>query len=950
MALVKRWTKLLGGSDYDHAYSVATSSDGSIYAAGFTYGSIDQQTNNGNSDIFISKFNGDGSKAWTKLLGGSDGDYGYSVTTAIDGSIYVTGSTYGSINQQTNNGNGDSFISKLNSDGSKEWTKLFGGSDYDQALSVTTASDGSIYIAGYTYGSIDQQPNNGNGDSFISKFNSDGSKAWTKLFGGSGYDQANSVTTSSDGSVYVAGYTYSIIDQQPNNGSGDVFISKFNSDGSKAWTKLLGGSSYDYAYSVATSSDGSIYVAGYTYGSIDQQPNNGSGDAFISKFSSDGTKAWTKLLGGSSYDYATSVTIASDGSIYVAGFTTGSIDQQTSTGYYWNEFIAKFNSDGTKAWTKLFAGSDSGYANCVTTASDGSIYVAGTTYGSIDQQTNNGSGDAFLIKFAEERLNNRPTGTPSITGLPKAGSTLTIDASTIQDSDNFTGYKPTYQYSWETSTDGTTWSKLTSTDATDYNTTYTLTSAEVGKQVRGVVSYLDGYGTQETVVSAGSIPVVNPRPTLQSTTASNNQVIFAFSDAIKIAGGTSLATNLLTATVDGQTRKISSAQVDPANANQLLITLTGLSLDSVSYISVSYNAPASGATSGYLTNSVGTKLDAITNQVVDTYTATPNISKSGIGSAYQNLILASSATIGYGNAQNNTLTGNDGNNTLDGLEGADTMIGGKGDDTNVVDNIGDIVTEKSNEGTDTVQSSINYTLGANVENLILTGSHNLDGTGNELSNTITGNSGNNRLDGGTGVDKLIGNRGDDTYVVENAGDVVVESTSQGTDSVLASVNYTLTDNVENLTLTGTDSLTGIGNTLKNSIIGNSGNNLIDGKDGADVLTGLGGADTFQYSIKPITFSSNTADHITDFSSAQGDKIQIVKSAFGITNSTASLSVVSGSTQVSKTLATASLFVYDTSSGELHWNQNGITKGAGFGGVLAILDNKASLSSGDFVLV
>ena len=613
--------------------------------------------------------------------------------------------------------------------------------------------------------------------------------------------------------------------------------------------------------------------------------------------------------------------------------------------------------EGTYEWS---SGENSNYVNWAPWGEPNDGLGIGQDYcwlhksysGYWDDNSNDGGGYQAITGIAEIKLapNNKPTGTPSVTGTLKAGSILTIDASTIQDADNFTGYTPPFQYSWETSTDGTTWSKLTSTDATDNNTTYTLTSAEVGKRIRGVVSYLDGYGTQESVASVGSTPILNSVTKFQSTTASNHQVILAFSDAIKVSGGTSLSTSLLTVTVDGQTRRISSAQVDPTNPNQLLVTLPGSSLQSASSISVAYNAPSTGVTSGFLTDSVGTKLDAITNQSVNTYTATTNVSKSGIGSAYQNLILASSATTGYGNALNNTLTGNDGNNTLDGGAGADTMIGGKGDDTYVVDNIGDVVIEKPNEGTDTVLASISYTLGANVENLTLTGSDNLNGTGNELSNIITGNSGNNRLDGGSGADKLIGGRGDDTYVVDNAGDVVVELTSQGTDTVLASVNYTLSDNVENLTLTGTDSLTATGNTLKNTIIGNSGNNLIDGKSGADSLTGLGGADTFQFSIKPITFSSNTADHITDFSGSQGDKIQIIKSAFGIADSTASLSVVSGSTQVASALATASLFVYDSSSGELYWNQNGITKGAGSGGIFAVLDNKATLSAGNFALV
>jgi Ca2+-binding RTX toxin-like protein len=224
-----------------------------------------------------------------------------------------------------------------------------------------------------------------------------------------------------------------------------------------------------------------------------------------------------------------------------------------------------------------------------------------------------------------------------------------------------------------------------------------------------------------------------------------------------------------------------------------------------------------------------------------------------LGSNLENLVLTGSASLnGTGNALANILTGNSGANTLDGNAGADTMIGGAGDDVYVVDNVADTAVENAGEGYDAVQSTVSYTLGANIEDLILMGSSALNGTGNEIDNCLYGNSGANTLvglggddwlDGKAGADTMIGGIGGDMYIVDNAGDVVIENADEGYDAVKSSISYTLTANVEKLQLTGSAALNGTGNALDNELIGNSGANVLTGLGGDDTLDGKAGADT-----------------------------------------------------------------------------------------------------------
>jgi Ca2+-binding RTX toxin-like protein len=283
-----------------------------------------------------------------------------------------------------------------------------------------------------------------------------------------------------------------------------------------------------------------------------------------------------------------------------------------------------------------------------------------------------------------------------------------------------------------------------------------------------------------------------------------------------------------------------------------------------------------------LTTDIVTENPSEGNDTVYFENITPNLTYTLSANVETLVLLGTAALKGSGNLLNNTITGNSGNNTLDGQGGNDTLRGGGGNDTYLVDSLSDLVQEALGAGTDivlftSITSGLTYLLTANVENLTLQGTNALNGTGNALANQLTGNSGDNILTGGAGTDTMIGGAGNDTYQIAtgDGSDVITEGANAGTDTVLSSISFTIANNIENLTLTGSDPINGTGNSAANKITGNSADNILTGGQGVDTLSGGAGNDTYL-----IAATGDSTDVITELVGGGTDTVS-ASSTFSI---------------------------------------------------------------------
>ena len=348
------YSTYLGGSYYERDSSITVDGDGNALVTGYTYSSdfpllnAFQPSISGEEDVFVTKIASDGTVVYSTYLGGSGSEYDFSITVDGDGNALVTGYTESSdfplLNafQPSFGGEKDVFVTKIASDGTVVYSTYLGGSGSEYYSSITVDGDGNALVTGSTSSSdfpllnAFQPSNSGETDVFVTKIASDGTVVYSTYLGGSGYEYDSSITVDGDGNALVTGSTSSsdfplLNAFQPSfGGEKDVFVTKIASDGTVVYSTYLGGSGYEYGYSITVDGDGNALVTGLTYSSdfpllnAFQPSISGEEDVFVTKIASDGTVVYSTYLGGSGSEYGLSITVDGDGNALVTGLTYSS--------------------------------------------------------------------------------------------------------------------------------------------------------------------------------------------------------------------------------------------------------------------------------------------------------------------------------------------------------------------------------------------------------------------------------------------------------------------------------------------------------------------------------------------------------------------------------------------------------------------------------------------------
>lgn len=459
------WATYMGGTGRDSGNSITTDAQGNVYTTGYFEGTADfdpstetlELTSAGFYDIFIQKLDPDGQLIWVKQIGNTGKDEAYSITIDPLGNVYTTGVFAGIVDfdpgTDTHYLTGadnlfDIFVLKLDGDGNFIWAKQFGDTGLDQGNSIAIDPNGDVLVAGIFSGTVDFDPGDDTAylteigtvyDMFILKLDADGNFIWVKQIGGIKGQLPTAIDTDQNGNIYTTGYFNDSADFNPGSeivnltsfGSTDIFVLKLDTDGNFIWVKQMGGANIDHGNSLTIDLNGDIYSTGYFRGTSDFDPSADvlnftsasadSYDFYIHKLDTNGNLLWVKHLGGTSGEWANSITTDANGNVYTLGNFGGTMDFDPGEETYeltsgsFDTFILKLSGNGDFIWVTQNIGNygvDS-KGNSITVDANENVYSTGYFVqivdfdpgdGVFELSTVGGYWDAFIQKLGYNPL------------------------------------------------------------------------------------------------------------------------------------------------------------------------------------------------------------------------------------------------------------------------------------------------------------------------------------------------------------------------------------------------------------------------------------------------------------------------------------------------------------------------------------------------------------------
>lgn len=417
------WALHYGGSSVDIPFVIRFTADGGTIAAGYTDskdGQVAPHANRDYWDLWIVKLNSCGLIEWERSLGGTGYDAARDVAQTADGGFIVLGETNSTDGDVIAGygGTKDIWLLKFNAYGNLQWQKRFGGSGLDIGNHIAVAADGNYLIAASSSSNNgDISGNHGTGgytDAVIMKVSSSGTLMWSKCFGGSRNEELLDFEIV-NGKIFAAGFANSTDgDIPPSQMNYDVWLLALDANGNKIFSKVYGGSQNDVAYSMTLGTDGTFTLAGYTTSNDGNVSGaKGSQDYWVLNVDQQGTLQWQKVLGGSDAEYANSVITASDGTYVVGGISyssDGDVSAAKGDGDYW---VVKLSATGSVIWKNNFGGSANDHLRClIQNASPAEYYLAGDSEsGDGDFSMAGGFGDVDfgIIKFKDPIIQTKDT-------------------------------------------------------------------------------------------------------------------------------------------------------------------------------------------------------------------------------------------------------------------------------------------------------------------------------------------------------------------------------------------------------------------------------------------------------------------------------------------------------------------------------------------------------------